>query len=532
MVKYCWIIFLIFYINLKTNAQFLNDSNLPILSIKTKATIVDEPKIDGVLEVRSGSNALNFLTDKPSSTYSIGVELRGSSSQSFPKKSYGFETRLANGDNNNVSLLGFPADNDWILNGDYSDKTLIRNHLTYYLANKMGRYASRTKMVELQLNDQYLGLYLFGEKIKQGTNRVNISKLKPTDIAGDDLTGGYIIKIDKTTGNKGYEWTSNNNPSGQSQLYILEYPKVEDLQSAQRQYFRNLITTFENRVYATDYITAANNYKAMIDLNTFVDFFLINEAVKNVDGYRISTYMYKEKDSKGGKLSMGPVWDFNFAVGNADYCEGNTTTGWMVNFNQVCPQDFFKIPGYWARIIKDPEFDKLAKARWKDLRATSFSTANINKFIDSTAAVISSAQRRNFLRWPILGTYVWPNPFVGQTYDQEINYMKDWLQKRMIWMDNSALLNSNVLASETVVYRNLKAFPNPVKSTFSLQAKLVSNKSQFNLKSISGKLIQTLVPVFTNNNLVFTLPNIPTGVYFLEIVLNKNNTQYTKIYVE
>lgn len=529
MTKRFFLIVVIVGLTLKINAQLLSESNLPILSIKTKSTILDEPKVDGTLEVRSSGNLLNYLSEKPTATYLVGVELRGSTSQGFPKKPYGVETRLADGNNNNVSILGFPVDNDWVLNAEYSDKTLIRNFLIYNLSNKMGRYASRTKLVELMVNDSYVGVYCLAEKVKQGTSRVNVSKLKTTEISGDDLTGGYIIKVDKTTGNRTYEWSTSNNPTGYRQLYQLEYPSLADLQPIQSTYIKNFINNFETRVYANDYVTATNNYKSLIDLNSFIDFFLLNEVAKNVDGYRISTYMHKDKDSKGGKLTMGPVWDFNIAVGNADYCEGNRTDGWMVNFNQICPNDGLKVPGYWSRIVADPEFSRLAKARWKDLRATHFKTSTIHKFIDSTASVIRDAQFRNFTKWTIMGKYVWPNPFVGQNYNQEIDYLKSWLEKRLTWMDNSDLLFSGVLANEPLAHNRVTVFPNPIREFFSIDNSLDYKNAIFELKGLNGKNIARLNPTYLTDKINFERPNIPSGIYILQIQTATKGIQYAKL---
>ncbi len=176
------------------------ESNLPIIVITTEngQAIPDEPKITahmGIIDNESGNNehpgTFNDYDGK------IGIELRGASSQGYAKKGYGLETRLENGENNNVSLLGMPVENDWVLHGPYSDKSLIRNILAYHFSAAMGQYAPRTRLCELFINDSYSGVYVLMEKIKRDTFRLDIGKLEAHEISGRDVTGGYIFKLDK-----------------------------------------------------------------------------------------------------------------------------------------------------------------------------------------------------------------------------------------------------------------------------------------------------------------------------------------------
>lgn len=171
-------------------------SNLPIVIINTQGlTIPDEPKMTAKMKIiYNGEGVINSISD---SLYHydgwIGIERRGSSTQQFQKKSYSLETRLESGENNNVELLGLPRENDWILYAPFSDKTLMRNALIFTLSNETGWYAPRTRFCEVILNDEYMGVYVFMEKIKRDRNRVDIAKLNPDDTEGDQLTGGYIM---------------------------------------------------------------------------------------------------------------------------------------------------------------------------------------------------------------------------------------------------------------------------------------------------------------------------------------------------
>ena len=163
---------------------------LPVISVDTyNQEIPDEPKIPGIMQV---SDRGNELFQGP-----IGIERRGQSSQSFPKKQYGVETKDASNQDLDVSILDMPLEEDWILYAPYSDKSLMRNVLAYDIARSMGRYASRTQFVNMKLNGLNQGIYVFMEKLKRDVNRINIDRLKPDENDGENLTGGYILKIDK-----------------------------------------------------------------------------------------------------------------------------------------------------------------------------------------------------------------------------------------------------------------------------------------------------------------------------------------------
>jgi hypothetical protein len=332
----------IFFINL-ISAQTLTSTYLPIVKINTGGTsIPDEPKIAATMQIiYNGPGILNNTTDLPNHYNGpIGIETRGSSSAGFPKKSYGFETRDVLGADVNVSLLGMPAESDWILSANFTDKSFTNNALAYSLARKQGRYGPRTRYVEVLLNNNYIGVYVMMEKIKRDSLRVDIARLKNIDTAGVELTGGYILKIDKSTGSStNTGWTSNfkvsNCGSGCNSYtkFQHEYPDESVMHAKQKNYIRQYVDSFETALFSTNFTNPTIGYRKFATAASFIDYMLINELSKNVDGYRISTFFYKEKNEK---LRMGPVWDYDIAFGNANYCQGGDTAGWAYNFNYVC----------------------------------------------------------------------------------------------------------------------------------------------------------------------------------------------------
>jgi len=237
---------------------FLTTSNLPIVKINTNGqTIPDDPRIIADMKIINQNNG-NHIDDSPNEYDGrISIELRGSSSQRrFIKKSYGLETQLPNGDNNNVSLFGMPEENDWILYGPFSDKTLLRNDLIYHLAREMGQYATRTQFCELVINEQYQGIYIFMEKIKRDKGRVDIANLKSDDNTGDELTGGYILKIDKQTGTGGDGWFSTLQPPeyvDRKVFFQYEFPKEDKITTPQKNYIQQYMHDYppSNRLYTT-----------------------------------------------------------------------------------------------------------------------------------------------------------------------------------------------------------------------------------------------------------------------------------------
>ena len=411
-------------------------SNLPIVVINTNSqTILDDPRIVcdmGIID--NGFGTINLISD-PFNDYNgkISIEYRGSSSQSFPKKPYALETQDLIGNNNNVSLLGMPVENDWILYAPYSDKALMRNFLTFDLGRKMGHYAPRTVYCELVINGDYKGIYILMEKIKRDNDRVDIAKLDADDLAGDSLTGGYIIKVDKYTGTGGVDWLSDFPNIGGGSLYIqYHYPQATALQPQQLDYIEHYVDSFEYALNGPNFTDTSIGYAKYIDVNSFIDFYIINELSKNIDGYRLSTYMHKDKESKGGKLTMGPFWDFNLAFGNANYCSGGITSGWEVNGG--CGDSN---PFWFERLLDDTLYQNKLKCRWEYLRVRSFHQDSLFNFIDSVALYLDDAQQRNFQQWPTLGTYVWPNYYVGSTYQDELNFFKTWIGDRLVWIDNN-----------------------------------------------------------------------------------------------
>ncbi len=487
----------------------------------------------------------------------IGIEVRGSSSASWSKKQYNIETRDESGENLNVVLMGLPAENDWILNAPYIDKTLMHNMLAFDLARRMKRYASRTRYCELFLNGEYRGVYLLMEKIKRDKNRVNIAKLDSNDIAGDDLTGGYIIKLDK-------HWNDSNsfvskykapNITQKEIHYQYHYPPPDKITEEQKEYIRSYIYDFEDKMHSDLWADSTSGYPALIDVGSFIDFFIINELTKNVDGYRLSTFLYKNKASIDDRLHAGPVWDFNLAFGLANYYDGEDTNGWMVEELSVgkgiiSRKDSAQPPFWWLRLFRDPDFSRALQQRWADLRMDVLSIERIHRFIDAVADTLNDAQQRNFYIWTGpgepkgRGDGFWPVPAVFRTfhtYQDEVDYLKRWIEQRILWMDDNLPKATNVQSDAQkkmpAFFKLYNNFPNPFNSStvirFDLREPAVAALRIFNLE---GRLVRVLLHShFSPGRYKTTWDGrdandraVASGVYIVQLGVENSNFFYSE----
>ena len=517
-------------------------SNLPIVIIDTNdEEIVNDPRIIAHMGIINNETGMNHMGD-PFNGYDgqISIEIRGSSSQNFPKKQYALETQDSEGENLNVPILGMPEENDWILHAPYSDKSLLRNYLAYELARDMGNYASRTRFCELVINGDYKGLYIFMEKIKQDNNRVDISKLEPDETSGDNLTGGYIVKIDKWNGETNDGWYSEPLLDDFDGLwYQFHYPKPDNIVEEQRDYIMDYITDFETIMSSDTYNDPAEGYYEKVNLESFIDVSFLGEISKNVDAYRLSAYMYKDKDSVDGRLTMGPIWDYNLAFGNADYYDGWNPEGWQMDVE--LGNDGFKIPFWWYRIWDDTTYLTAFNQRWQDLRESIFSEDYIMSLIDSATTLIDDAQIRNFQRWPVLDEYVWPNAYVGGSYAYEIEYLKNWINNRLAWMDSELLLldiKENDIPSEISIK---KPYPNPFNPKTAFVVNLTNKSSiRLDIYNILGKKVKSINKnVFPQGKHTITWNatnaiggQVESGVYLYELLVNNRLETGKLLYIK
>lgn len=412
-------------------AQILTDSNLPIVVINTDGgvTIPDEPKVLATMKIiwhQDGSR--NYLTDVNNPEFlnydgRIGIEIRGSSSQNLPKKPYGLETLQADDvTNNNVSILGMPKENDWVLNSLAFDQTGMRDVISYELSEKMGQYAPRRVYCEVVINNDYKGLYVFMEKIKVDDNRVNIEKMDETCNSYPEVTGGYITKADKTTGNDQVAWTmqgyGNGWWGGPSTDFIHHYPKPDNITNAQHNYIKSVFFDIADKAGSHN-TSIENGISSIIDIPSFVDFMMIAEFSSNVDVYSFSTFFHKDRK---GKLRAGPVWDYNLTFGHDEFGNRSRYDVWQFDNNDNTG------PKFWKDLFDTDMFRCLFAKRWFEITSEGnpLNYNEISSRMNEIDELITEAVGRDNQRWSKMTQHA-----------SEIQAMKTWIQQRINWLNQN-----------------------------------------------------------------------------------------------
>ncbi len=536
------LLMLLFFPSLTAQEVDFTSSNLPIVVIDTDGQDIpyDNPRIRAHMGIIwNGPGERNEVTD-PYNDYDgvISIEIRGASSSGWSKKSYSIETENIDSSNYNVPLLGMPTENDWVLYAPYYDRSLMRNVLTYRMVETWGWYAPRTRYCELVLNDKYKGVYVLMEKIKRDKNRVDISKMDEDDNAGDSLTGGYIFKVDKEPWKPGFD--GKYKPSTEKDLltrYQYVYPKSDHITPSQEDYISHYVWDFEDAIHSKYPHDPVTGYPAYLNVASFVDNFLINELSKNVDGYRLSSYYHKDRDSKGGKITAGPVWDYNFSFGNIAYYDAEKYTSWSLSYmlsnGFVNGGDPFKVPSWWDPLFHDSLFVEQVISRWHELRQSLLTPDLFGQVVDAIADTLDESKDRNFTIWPGPGDPKLPEdgwfPPMGPTdnftsYADEIDYLKWWTAQRIEWMDNNIeFLRNNVTppVTDPLKFRLGQNIPNPFTSSTTIQYELLyQNHVILTIYSLTGRRIAVLVDELQPRgkyNITWSPQGLPAGLYLYEL---------------
>jgi len=418
------------YIALASDVQSFS-SDLPIIIVDTnrQSIIYGVYKRARSVFIDTDADGRAHITDQADFAGRGGIKTRGRSTSGAPKHSYGFEIWDENDQDKDVSILGLPAESDWILYAPYNfDRALINNAFMFELSNQIGRYAVRTRFVEMYLNtgsgkvssDDYVGIYIFMEKIKRSAERVNVKNLEPWDSTEPQITGGYMLKIDRPdSGDSGFR-TSRGNPTyGDGKLCYVD-PKEVEITAAQSGWIRGYLDDFEDALYGTHFTDPQIGYGRFIDVASFIDHNLLNMLAMNVDALRLSTHLHK---TRNGKLQMGPLWDFDRSLDSTDGRDNNPQS-WHGTGDGTDYLNYI----WWDRLFEDPDFWQKYIDRWFELRRGPFSTENINTLVDSMANELREAQVRNFNRWRNAA------PRFGG-FQGEIDHLKDWLARRTSWID-------------------------------------------------------------------------------------------------
>lgn len=447
------------------NAQVkLSETNLPIVFIDVNGKmILREERITAKIKIiDNGTGKTNYadLAARPDQKVDyegyISLKYRGNSSfNSSDKKPYGFKTIAKpleeGGKKVKVSLLGLGKDNDWVLLAPFADKTMIRDVLTFELGRPYLDWVPSSRHVEVVVDGKYYGIYILTERPGKGKNRLN---LHDPGEDGGDLTGDWCVEIDRD--DEDHYYRSKYHPYGRygtvdNTKYITyqyddpEYEDFADLPAGTEKAIQKSIDDMEDCFAGDNYKDPVNGYRKYIDVTSFIDYMLSTEFTFNVDGYRLSSHMYKYSETRAKNEGLDSrwkctLWDYNIALGNADYYKGSRTDLWQYDMNSR-ETDNQLVPFWWKRLIDDPAYQTDLKARWAEYREGQYADDRIEAKIDSLATLLTSggAMERNEAAWGMFGRYVWPNAYVGYSFNDEISYLKRWIKSRLTFMDKKLL---------------------------------------------------------------------------------------------
>jgi hypothetical protein len=282
----------------------------------------------------------------------------------------------------------------------------------------MGNYSPRTKYCHLVINNDYRGIYVLTERIKRGKSRVDIAKLNKQTTNKDSITGGYIVKLDKGKGEAWRSPYSSKIDSGYGKWFLYVYPKPNNLNKVQKAYITNYISDFETA------LLNHQNWEDYIDVESFIDHMLITEMMKNVDGYRLSTFYSKDR---GAKLKAEPLWDLNLTFGLTSYYDGYKETGFMYSDEAS--------PFWWQYFMKNQNFRKMLKARWIALRETTFSETAIDSYVDEEFAILKADVHYNTEKWLSYKESSNWRKEDHKSFEESVTYLKQWIKKRTNYLD-------------------------------------------------------------------------------------------------
>ena len=425
-------------------ASLYAQSDLPIVIIDTNGQeIVDDPKVTATMHIIEGAEGELNRPDPADATFTspIGIEIRGNSSQTFPKKSWGMELWDQAGEGVDAALLGMPEEEDWVFYGPWMDRSLVRNVFGYGIWSDMGWYAPRTRFCEVYLKDDpavsivesYEGLYVLTERIKRDGDRVDIESMDETHTAEPEITGGYLLEMMEP---ERLDEDEVGLPLSEGFVASLVYPSPDNITPAQQTWITNHLAAFETALFSANFTDPVQGYAPFINEASFIDYMILQEYFKNRDAFHSSTFFYKDRE---GALTMGPIWDLNITMGYFSFLDHEKIEGFILNTEDG--GGISRSP-WTRRLLEDPGFKQRFKDRWNALRDDILSTASMNAKIAGITGELKTAHARQFLRWKTLGYTLVPDlrfvMFAGphpDSFQGEVAYLKKWLQERAVWID-------------------------------------------------------------------------------------------------
>lgn len=440
--------------------SYKQQNNLPIMVIDTDGQEIEsnmekkEVEVNGIVrEVTQPSQKYmvhmklyepNLYTDisksqkaTPTVESNMVINTRGQSSLKYKKKQYTIRLTDDYDLSNPQELLGMKSHDKWVLNGLYSDKSLIRNHIAYKMGRDIMEYAPDTRFVEVYLKDKdeelnfdnhYRGVYLLTEKIERDKNRIAIDKNSDEYkdisfiVSRDKIKlGDIVLRSDWSMLEDDFIIDGNNNIKAGT-VFTTTYPSKKNMTDQFQKEIVDYINKFEYSLRSSEFEDKREGYRKYIDVDSFIKYALINEITKNIDGGEVSTYFYKDI---GGLMKAGPIWDFDQSLGNTPLEEMNEPTGFrMVNVV------------WYERLFQDESFVKRYKSMYKQYRNTIWTDNNLDSIIDEAMLDLGPSIDRNRERWYQEDS--------KEDYEKEVEEIRSFLKERLDWMDKNINLVNRI----------------------------------------------------------------------------------------
>ena len=405
------------------DSHFYQLTNLPTVSFHTVDNVEPYDKVNEIVSHITFIYADGTMIQEESGT----TRLRGNASMAHPKKPYRIKLDTSSRLFKNSDMRSPAKARKWTLINNYDDKTLMHNLVAFEIARRMGQnYVPWSKPVDVIVNGEYRGCYQLTDQLTVDKNRISITEMEPTDISGDELTGGYLLELDGYASQEISWFTSSaGNP------VTIKSPDENDIATEQAQYIRREFNLMEASILSSNFDDPDLGFRSRIDEKSFLQYFLTEELAGNPDAFW-SCYMTKERYED--QFHIGPVWDFDNAFDNdnryfpINHC-GNflsLTYGGAGNFRTLL-----------KRMFSDQALRDSMAVMWNAAREQSgITTESLIAYIDSTATELMQSQRLNFMRWPILDQLIQVNPRAGGSYEVEVGWMKEYIENRIPWLDN------------------------------------------------------------------------------------------------
>ena len=384
----------------------------------------DEPAAAELGIIDNGEGGFNRLADSRNGfSGGIMIERRETSAYAYPKGRYFFSVVDDGGENQKAGLLDLPIGDEWFLTAPYSDKTLLRTALMSEFARRMGLPATHFRFCQLFSAGDYRGLYLLQERGNRHPNRLAVSEWST-----QDRSGGYILKIGRQEG-AGFFSTGE---SMTSIFYQYLYPDVAVLDAQGRSTIEGVISDFERALRPP---VSSAQYEAVLDISSFVDYFILAELSKAERAYRSEVLIYKDRDSIDPRLHLTSVWEYDAAFGNIDDENAEKIEGWHLR-SVTDIENGPDMPEWWSPLFEDSLFRTRVRQRWIGLRSDWLNEDGVFELLDSLYYELKDGRTLNFERWPVIGVKIEPNGYVASSYGDEYEYLLDWLLNRMDWLED------------------------------------------------------------------------------------------------